>query len=349
MNGSFEEENICTEYSQHCAPEAWIGNAFTVNYYFDTEGSAEEGRHFIALIAGSDQINSRRSFIRSRLLCGLRKGRQYKLEFYVRSRHAVFDSIGVYFSATDFLFEKKMYNQLSPSLIFRDTSAITYIGNRQWRKISFDYIATGEEIFITIGSFKKLEYKFDLPPEFKGNYYLFLDNVSLMPADKHELLCASADSIRSIMYEQNERHSILEKKTALNKKNVPVELKPPVTIMQRIDTLIIPDILFATASAKLSENSFRLLDSFCSALTSKRIDSLLINGHTDSVGTLLYNNRLSADRAASVSAYIKAKLSINEKLFITHYFAYLRPVASNQTASGRQRNRRVEIYLYTQE
>ena len=178
---------------------------------------------------------------------------------------------------------------------------------------------------------------------------MFLDNVSLIPADKHELLCAGADSVRSIIYEQNERHSILEKKIALNKKNVPVMSKPPVTILQRIDTLVIPNILFATASAKLNENSFRLLDSFCTALASKRADSLIFNGHTDSVGTLLYNNKLSADRAASVSAYIKGKLSLSDDLFIIHYYAYLRPAASNQTAAGRQKNRRVEIYLYTHE
>lgn len=283
------------------------------------------------------------------MLCGLRKDHHYKLEFYVRSRHPVYDSIGVYFSSTDFLFEKKPYAQLQPSLIFRDTTTVPDIVNNQWRKISLNYIATGKEIFITIGSFKKQEYKYTLPPEYKGNYYLYLDAVTMIPVDKHELICKGADSIRSVNYNENERHSILERKITLYRRNVPLEIPPQVTLLQRIDTLIIPDILFATASAKLNEISFRILDSFCITLTSRNIDSLIIDGHTDSVGTLVYNNKLSSDRAASVSSYIKRKSSIDEKLFMVHYYAYLRPVASNITAAGRQRNRRVEIYLYTHE
>ena len=348
-NGDFEEENICLEFNKNCAPEAWIGNTFLINYYFDTEGWAKDGTHFVGLIAGSKMAKSQRSFIRSRLLCGLRKDHHYKLEFYARSRHPVLDSIGVYFSSTDFLFETKPYTQLTPSLIFRDTAATFTSDNRQWRKIAFDYTATGEENYITIGSFKKQDYKFNLPPEYKGNYYLYFDAVSMVPMDEHELPCKSADSMRRAIYADNARHSILEKRIVFYSRNVPKELPPQRTLIRQIDTLIIPDILFATASAKLNEGSFRILDSFCTALASRNIDSLVIDGHTDSVGTLVYNNKLSSDRAGSVSNYIKGKLSIRENLFATHYYAYLRPVASNTTAIGRQRNRRVEIYLYTHE
>jgi outer membrane protein OmpA-like peptidoglycan-associated protein len=348
-NGNFEEENICTEYSKNCAPEAWIGNAFAVNYYFETQEWAENGSHFIGLIAGSDLLSSRRSFIRSHLLCSLRKGHQYKLEFYVRSRHPVFDSIGVYFSSTDFLFEKRPYTMLTPSLIFHDTASAPDPDVHRWRKITFDYTATGEEIFITIGSFKKQEFKYKLPPEYKGYYYLYLDAVTLVPEDKHELLCAGADSMKTIIYDENERHSILERKVTRYRKDVPAEPSPPVTLIQKIDTLIIPDILFATASAKLNEKSFRVLDSFCTALKARKVDSLVIEGHTDSVGTLIYNNKLSSERAISVSSYIKAKSTISQNRFMVHYYAYLRPVVSNLTTTGRQRNRRVEIYLYTHE
>jgi outer membrane protein OmpA-like peptidoglycan-associated protein len=153
--------------------------------------------------------------------------------------------------------------------------------------------------------------------------------------------------MRTAIYMENERHSLLEKRVFFYSRNVPKELRPPLTLIQRIDTLIIPDILFATASAKLREASFRVLDSFCMVLTSRNIDSMIIDGHTDSVGTLLYNNKLSEDRAGSVFSYIKGKLSLDESFFKIHHYAYLRPVASNITAGGRQRNRRVEIYLYT--
>ncbi len=348
-NGDFEEENICTEFTQNCAPEGWIGNAFAVNYYFDTKDWAASGSHFVGFIAGSKQLGGRRSFIRSRLLCSMRKGNRYRLEVYARSRHDVFDSIGVYFSPTDFLFEKRSFSQLQPSLVYRDTNSVTNPWKQPWKKISFDYVATGEEIFITIGSFKKQESKYLLPPEYKGYYYLFLDEISLVPADKHELPCANSDSMKTIIYAENERHSILERKVFLNRKNVPIEPKSPLTLLQQIDTLIIPDILFATASAALRESSNRILDSFCVAIGSRSIDSLIIEGHTDSIGTLAYNNKLSADRANTVRAYISGKTPVHESFIRSHYYGYLRPVTTNQTSAGRQRNRRVEIYLYTHE
>ncbi len=209
-NGSFEEENICTEYKKNCAPEAWICSSLIANYYYDAQSLAYDGSHFIGLVAGNKQAYSIRSFLRGRLLCGLREGHQYRLEFYVRSLHPVMDSIGVYFSATDFLFEKRPYTQLAPVLIYRDSSRLNVEDNSLWRKISFIYTAQGEEIFITIGNFKKLEYSFLLPPENRGNYYLYMDNISLMPVNIHESICNNADSLKSSIYGENERHRLLE-------------------------------------------------------------------------------------------------------------------------------------------
>lgn len=346
-NGSFEDENICTEYTKNCAPEAWICSSLTANYYFDIGSWAFEGKHFVGLIAGSNRKASVRSFIRSRLLCGLRKGNQYRLSFYLRSRHNIFDSTAIYFSPNDFLFEKRSYRQISPSLTVKDSSEILVENNFQWKKFSFVYTATGEENYITIGSFKKQEYHFTFPPEINGSYYLYLDSVSFVPANPYELLCNSADSMKAKIYEENERHYLLEKKLSYYRKNAPAATVPPITILQNIDTLIIPDILFATASARLNEKSFIVLDSFCVALAGRNIDSIIVEGHTDSVGTLMYNTKLSADRATAVSDYIHRKSVRPENKIVVHHFAYSRPVASNQTSQGRQRNRRVEIYLYT--
>ena len=53
------------------------------------------------------------------------------------------------------------------------------------------------------------------------------------------------DSIRQEEYEMNARHALLEKMVYLYKKNPPV-VETPRTVIQRIDTLIIPDVLFAT-------------------------------------------------------------------------------------------------------
>jgi outer membrane protein OmpA-like peptidoglycan-associated protein len=118
---------------------------------------------------------------------------------------------------------------------------------------------------------------------------------------------------------------------------------------QRIDTLIIPDIFFATASFQLSPKSYSMLDSFSNRLQHFNIDSVVIEGHTDNIGKLEYNQELSSNRALSVKNYLAGKLPALDEKTITRGYAFLRPAASNNTATGRQQNRRVEVFVYRKE
>ena len=67
-------------------------------------------------------------------------------------------------------------------------------------------------------------------------------------------------------------------------------------------------------------------------------------GHTDSVGGDEYNQRLSESRANSVREYL-IKESVNPNTITAHGFGKARPVATNDTAVGRQQNRRVELVV----
>ncbi|MBE7174403.1 MAG: OmpA family protein [Williamsia sp.] len=348
-NGSFEEENICTEYSQNCAPEAWISNSLRSDYYVYEPPYAYDGTHFIGLIVGNERRDGVRSFVRSRLLCGLRKGSRYRLEFYTRSWHNASDSLGIYFSPTDFLFEAKPYQSITPSIWLRDTLVHHTATNTYWARHTLTYTATGNEVFFTIGSFKRKESYFSKPPDRQLNYYVYIDDVSLVPEDEKEKLCSCADSVKRVLYSENERHDLLDRKMYANKKNPPLVPVPPLTVIQKIDTLIIPDVLFANASATLNQQSFAPLDSFSLSLTGKRIDSLVFEGHTDSVGTLTYNQQLSTERARAVAGYVEQKANIPGSKVTIRSYAYLRPRAPNTTPQGRQKNRRVEVYLYMHE
>jgi outer membrane protein OmpA-like peptidoglycan-associated protein len=348
VNGGFEEENICTEYNRNCAPEAWISTTLTSDYYFEDFRMAHGGSHFTGIMAGSTRNNLKRSFVRSRLLCGLRSGHQYKIEFYVRSRHYAFDSIGIFFSNTDVLFEKRDLSKLRADVVYRDTSR-TANDTAAWKKVQIIYTATGNEVFFAIGVCKKAQRSFTRPADILGNYYIFIDDVSFLPMDDHELMCKDADKVREILYGENERHEMLVRKVQVYKNRPPVVEKPTVTILLKVDTLVIPDILFATGSAKLNTQSSVVLDSFSTAMAAKPFDSLIVAGHTDSVGTLVYNTKLSEGRARAVADYLKQKVKISPRQLQVRYHAYLHPVASNLTPQGRQRNRRVEIFLYRHE
>ncbi len=132
-------------------------------------------------------------------------------------------------------------------------------------------------------------------------------------------------------------------------KNPPEPPEIDRTIVQTVDTLVIPDILFATDKSELTKNSFHLLDSLCNALLGRQIDSLVIEGHTDSTGTVVHNEKLSQNRALSVANYISKKLLLRRQLITTRGLASEKPIADNRTAAGRQLNRRVEIFIYIRE
>ena len=69
--------------------------------------------------------------------------------------------------------------------------------------------------------------------------------------------------------------------------------------------------------------------------------NVVIEGHTDNVGTAAYNKKLSQRRAEAVKQYLVEK-GINANRITAEGFGFDRPIASNDTDEGRQQNRRVE-------
>ena len=72
--------------------------------------------------------------------------------------------------------------------------------------------------------------------------------------------------------------------------------------------------------------------------------TLTVVGHTDSTGSDAYNQRLSEQRALSVAQYLESRKVDGMRLAVAGK-GESQPVATNTTESGRQANRRVEIYL----
>lgn len=70
-----------------------------------------------------------------------------------------------------------------------------------------------------------------------------------------------------------------------------------------------------------------------------------IEGHTDAVGSDDYNQKLSEDRAGAVRAYLTQAGIPETRIAAVRGFGKIRPVATNDTAEGRQMNRRVELVI----
>jgi len=110
-------------------------------------------------------------------------------------------------------------------------------------------------------------------------------------------------------------------------------------------TLNMPgNITFQTDSADLSANFYPILDRVSATLIEYDQTVVEVAGHTDSVGSSEYNLALSERRARSVAAYL-ASHGVKATRLITVAGGEDHPVASNETADGRQQNRRVELTI----
>jgi OOP family OmpA-OmpF porin len=85
-----------------------------------------------------------------------------------------------------------------------------------------------------------------------------------------------------------------------------------------------------------------VLDEAVSTLQAKPNVRINVNGHTDSIGTVEYNLKLSDRRANSVVNYLTGKGIAADRL-VPQGFGKSQPIATNETAEGRAQNRRVEL------
>jgi outer membrane protein OmpA-like peptidoglycan-associated protein len=121
------------------------------------------------------------------------------------------------------------------------------------------------------------------------------------------------------------------------------------TILETRDTargLIVnmSDVLFDTGSytlRPLAREKLAKISGIVLAYPGLKLD---IEGHTDSVGSDAFNQRLSERRAEAVRAYLAGQ-SVPEGAMSATGFGKTQPIALNTTAKGRQQNRRVELVV----
>ena len=343
VNGGFEEENICAEYKINCAPEAWMYSVPSYSYFHKGESQAYRGTYFVAFIAGHALKPYNRTFVRSRLLCRLQSGQTYQLRFFIKSPHPVLDSVGVLFTSHDFLYDKRPLHKVTPSVFLANASKKPVAGHTGWQEVIINYTAFGHEGYITLGFFRKRDLIGSTGVEKEANYLVMLDEISMVPLNPKERICPDWQKRKQEIYEQDERHEYQAKVMTRYRNNPPESKLPSPTITLNIDTLVVPDVLFATNSFVINKNALGLLDSFAKRINTLSIDSILVNGHTDYTGTVEYNRELSYRRAASVAAYLQRTVKTH---LVTRGLGSDQPVADNRTPAGRQRNRRVEILIY---
>jgi len=126
------------------------------------------------------------------------------------------------------------------------------------------------------------------------------------------------------------------------------ELRGSGVSVQRVgDTIVLnmpSDVTFSTGSADIDAKFFPVLDEVAQILNQYPATYIDVVGHADSQGSDDFNLDLSERRANSTAGYLAAHKVKSERIYIAGMGERV-PVASNDTAEGRAKNRRVEITL----
>lgn len=104
------------------------------------------------------------------------------------------------------------------------------------------------------------------------------------------------------------------------------------------------DILFDTGKSAVNPGAMQQLFRVVTFLRENTDRQLLVEGHTDAVGSDSSNQALSQRRAESVAAFL-IKNGIAPERVVTRGYGESRPIVGNETPAGRQQNRRVEIVI----
>jgi len=134
---------------------------------------------------------------------------------------------------------------------------------------------------------------------------------------------------------QDFNRSVLESRSRLAVEETPEEIRV------RFGS----EVLFDTGKFDLKPAASEALNQLATLLRGYPGQSVTIEGHTDSVGQPRSNQVLSENRAVAVRRWLVENGRVPEACITTVGYGQTKPVASNDTADGRQRNRRVEIKL----
>jgi outer membrane protein OmpA-like peptidoglycan-associated protein len=129
--------------------------------------------------------------------------------------------------------------------------------------------------------------------------------------------------------------------TKVDARGCPEEAQP-VAVYEQKTPLVLEGVQFEPDTANLTAGSRAVLDRVAESLRTHPDVQFEVSGYTDTTSTSAHNLRLSQRRAEAVCAYL-VKAGIDSSRLVAKGYGEDRPIADNDTASGRARNRRVEI------
>jgi len=136
-----------------------------------------------------------------------------------------------------------------------------------------------------------------------------------------------------------ERTNASVPKDDISKKNAGLKKSP--ASKTNLSNVKIKNIQFDFNRANIKAGSLPRLNKVAKLMADNNA-ALQLSGHADNIGGYVYNWKLSQARAESVKNYLVSKGADSARIAATE-FGTTKPIASNKTKKGRERNRRVEV------
>jgi outer membrane protein OmpA-like peptidoglycan-associated protein len=324
FNGSFEDENVCSELHQPCSPAAWffVNRTGATGYYQNAFKSAS-GRKNIRIVAANAQ-NSSRQYWETMLAAPLIAGKKYVIGLKIASPEIGPNVNDIGFLFTDSMIFSQRDTVLQPGFYytFRDAK-ITRL-RKGWFKVSKEITAEEAAPVLIIGNFNKQTNSEILTARKAANsIVLLIDDVSVAPEDS-QVDALSFNSRKDSLYAVTSRHSFENRVATFNE--------------PQFEMIVLPAAYFQFDSYHVSKDD--ILDGYTKKIKESSIDSIEVVGYTDSTGTRKYNEQLSLKRAREV-----ARLLI-ERIHVPAEKIRVRGAGVSAQYSEDSLNRRVEIHIY---
>jgi outer membrane protein OmpA-like peptidoglycan-associated protein len=185
------------------------------------------------------------------------------------------------------------------------------------------------------------------PKENNGCPWPDTDKDGLLDKDDECPSISGPISNKGCPYKDTDGDGLLDKDDACPNTYGPVSNNGCPVIEKEVEEVLktaFDNLEFETLKDNIRENSFKSLDELAEVLTKRPKWYLHISGHTDNGGDEQSNLILSKKRAESLKAYLVLK-GVNENQLKVFYFGETKPIATNDTPEGRQKNRRVEMEI----
>jgi outer membrane protein OmpA-like peptidoglycan-associated protein len=291
-------------------PKFWKDKGFG-----NIQAAVGESMVGITLFGCKDGKPHCREYLQVELFEPLIPGQRYRLQCLVNhlERSLQIDKLGFYFSPhkLEFLIDNRI--PVNPQL---ETQYFVRAGDR-WKLLTFEFVAESEASFLIIGNFAldQETHTTSLHSDPLPFAYYYLDEMTL-------------EKLPPILEAPLSENDLRQKELEIG------------AVIQ------LHNIYFDLDKSILRPKSYVELYQLLNIMLEHRNMKIEVIGHTDELGTNLYNQQLSEERANAVAEFLYNH-GIETHRVEAVGFGSSQPVAENNTTAGRQMNRRVEIRILT--